>query len=195
MILLPLETPGPASVRVCPGCDQPLVGYAPQARYHGDACRKWAARHDGPRPVSPPAPDGTEPLGHDFHEKLSHWKRNPSAVKLSSERLRLYEEAFVRTPLPLGKAREAEYERNLELREENRRLYGARIAALEALRSDGWSELVQYLRHCSRRRIEFAREGSRTLIRFGITWRARSGYATRVLTAVERHRSPGWGTP
>jgi hypothetical protein len=36
--------PEPSSPRVCGGCGEPLIGKAPQARYHDDACRMRARR-------------------------------------------------------------------------------------------------------------------------------------------------------
>jgi hypothetical protein len=56
--------PEPAP-RLCAGCGEPLVGLAPQARTHGDTCRKRAARarSRAERPARPiwPAPR-VEPL-------------------------------------------------------------------------------------------------------------------------------------
>jgi hypothetical protein len=54
----------PEPARVCGGCDKPLIGYAPQARFHSEACRKRAerARRRAAQPSRPVWPSiGIEP--------------------------------------------------------------------------------------------------------------------------------------
>jgi hypothetical protein len=46
----------PEPARVCGGCDKPLIGYAPQARFHGDTCR-MRARRRALRPARPTWPE------------------------------------------------------------------------------------------------------------------------------------------
>lgn len=63
-------------LRLCPGCEKPLVGKRPNAKHHGEACRSKARR----RAKAKPAVDFSDPylkLSPDEHEAFQRRADQP----------------------------------------------------------------------------------------------------------------------